>query len=349
VYLRNCWYMAGWSRDFPAAGLDARTILEEPLVFFRLTDGSLRAFEDRCCHRLAPLSHGQLEGDSLRCMYHGLRFAPDGRCIEVPGRDTVPAALRVRTYPVVERHSAVWIWMGDASRADATLIPDFVGIDHPAWAMHPGRMDYEANHQLIHDNLLDLSHVAYVHRKSFGQGDATRNEAWAKAVVKTMELPRGMRFSRWIAGSPSPPFLLDVSPTGDVFTTYDYLVPGILLLKTRYFRAGTVARAANGDEPGSPLFESFTCQAVTPLTAKTACYFFAFGPPVSHAHLKDAFRDLGVKAFSEDRVLLEAQQKIIDADPTRRMTLIELDRGPVLYMKLVERMLREETKPGVAA
>jgi phenylpropionate dioxygenase-like ring-hydroxylating dioxygenase large terminal subunit len=335
--------MAGWSRDFPATGLDARTLLEEPLVFFRLSSGQLVAFEDRCCHRLAPLSHGQLEGDSLRCLYHGLRFAPDGRCIEIPGKTTVPKALQVRTFPVIEKYSAAWIWMGEPALADESLIPDFVGVDDPTWAMLPGRMDYEANHHLIHDNLLDLSHVAYVHRKSFGEGNRERNEAWAKASVQITELPRGMRFSRWIEGAPSPPHSAAQGPQVDVFTRYDYLVPGVLLLSTGYYPTGTAPRYRAGETLGTPIFDSFTCQAVTPLTAKSSCYFFAFGPRAQHANMKEAFRDLGIKAFTEDRIMIEAQQKVINADPARKMTLIDLDKGPVMYWRLVDRMLREES------
>ena len=66
MYLKNCWYMAGWSRDFGTSGPQAMTLLDEPVVFYRGEDGALSALEDRCCHRLAPLSHGRVEGNDLR-------------------------------------------------------------------------------------------------------------------------------------------------------------------------------------------------------------------------------------------------------------------------------------------
>ena len=80
MYVRNSWYMAGWARDFVADTPQAITLLDEPLVIYRQSDGRLTAMEDRCCHRLAPLSHGRVEGNDLRCLYHGLKFAPNGTC-----------------------------------------------------------------------------------------------------------------------------------------------------------------------------------------------------------------------------------------------------------------------------
>ncbi len=119
MYLRNCWYMAGWSADFAAPGPVAATLLDQPVVFYRGANGQLVALEDRCVHRLAPLSQGRVEGNDLRCLYHGLKFASTGACVEMPGRDAVPHAMKVRAYPVIERYSAAWIWMGDP-RAGAT-------------------------------------------------------------------------------------------------------------------------------------------------------------------------------------------------------------------------------------
>jgi len=119
VFLRNCWYVAGWSHHFAADALVARTILGEPIVLYRKRDGGVVALEDRCCHRLAPLSRGRREGDDLRCMYHGLKFAPSGKCIEIPQQEIIPSTAVVRSYPSVEQDCWVWLWMGDpASRAE---------------------------------------------------------------------------------------------------------------------------------------------------------------------------------------------------------------------------------------
>ena len=82
MFIRNCWYMAGWSRDFPRDQAALVTILDESIVIYRTADGTAVALRDRCCHRFAPLSMGRIEGDDIRCMYHGFKFAPSGKCIE---------------------------------------------------------------------------------------------------------------------------------------------------------------------------------------------------------------------------------------------------------------------------
>lgn len=352
MYLKNCWYMAGWSRDFTAGAPHAMTLLDEPVVFYRGADGTLAALEDRCCHRLAPLSHGRVEGNDLRCLYHGLKFARSGACIEVPGRDAVPKAMRVRSFPVVERHSAAWIWMGDPALADDALIPDFVGIDDPRWHMLPGRMDYDANYRLIQDNLLDLSHVAWVHRNTFGRGSTRTNKAWMDAELRVTSLDRGVRVERWMPDAPTQPDrVAHIGPTNDVLTSFDFLVPGIFLLTTSYYRSGAAQRAGENLPTEEPFFSSFSAQAVTPLTSRTTCYFFAFGPwdrDPGAAQAKVFFRDLALAAFDEDKTLLEAQQKIIDADPSRRMIFFEVDKAPVMYARLVEKLMAAEKAAALA-
>ena len=120
----------------------ARTILERPIVLYRGESGKIVALDDRCCHRAAPLSMGRVEGDDIRCMYHGMKFDPAGKCIQIPGQDMIPAKLGVRSYPVVERYDLIWIWTGDAEKADPDLIVDYPPLADPKWRGLPGYMHY---------------------------------------------------------------------------------------------------------------------------------------------------------------------------------------------------------------
>ena len=113
-FLRNCWYVAAWAHELIDGKLLARTILEQPLVLYKGDSGRAVALDDRCCHRGARLSNGRLEGDCVRCMYHGLKFDGSGACVQIPGQDVIPRGMGVRSYPIVERDSLVWIWMGAA-------------------------------------------------------------------------------------------------------------------------------------------------------------------------------------------------------------------------------------------
>jgi len=164
LHVRNAWHVACWSMDLAAKAPFAITVAGDPIVIFRSESGMLAALEDRCVHRLAPLSLGRCEGETLRCMYHGLRFAADGACVEIPGQETIPATARVRAYPVVERHSWIWVWPGDPAKADPALIPPAVGFDDPDYILGRGQLDYQANAQLIHDNLCEL-------RRGCGMGE----------------------------------------------------------------------------------------------------------------------------------------------------------------------------------
>src|SRR5580704_15135824 len=115
MYLRNAWYVAATVDELASARLLARTLLNEPIVFFRdAKTGTVAALEDRCCHRGAPLSAGEIEERGLMCGYHGLVFDRNGRCVDMPGsHGRIPANARVRSYPVAERAGFLWIWMGD--------------------------------------------------------------------------------------------------------------------------------------------------------------------------------------------------------------------------------------------
>jgi len=344
AYVRDAWYVAGWSRDLGPAQPFALSILGDPIVLYRSESGRLVVLEDRCAHRLAPLSLGRCEGERLRCMYHGLLFDPDGRVAEIPGQDLVPAQARVRSYPVVDRHDWIWVWMGDAAAADEALIPSAVGLSDPDWVLGHGQMDYAAEARLICDNLCDFSHLSFVHANSFGA-----SEAWARSRPRIVPLDRGVRFERWIVGEPR------MSGRGegkaDLWQWYDFMVPGILLMSSAAYPEGTAAACGmNAPAPDRALTGegvTFTSQAVTPLTDRTARYFFSWGPrrDQGDAALRDMLMGVADQAFTEDRLMIEAQQRVIDATPNPRIMPTSADKGVTLYNGLVHKLART---PGMA-
>lgn len=172
TFLRNTWYCASWSSELADDQLLARTLLNEPVLIYRRHDGTPVAIGNRCPHRFAPLSLGRKEGDAVACPYHGLVFGPDGQCTYNPhGDGAIPKAARVPSYPLVERWEALWIWMGDAERADPALIPDLAQASpRSGWAHVTGHLEVPVNYELVADNLLDLSHVPYLHPMLKSQG-----------------------------------------------------------------------------------------------------------------------------------------------------------------------------------
>lgn len=165
AFVRNAWYCAGWSADLDTSGLIGRTFLNEPVLLYRLANGKAVAIGNRCPHRFAPLHCGKKIGDAVQCAYHGLRFDATGECVHNPhGDGTIPGAARVKSYPLAERYGALWIWMGTPDEADAAQIPDFSEIaEREGWAVIHGYLEVRAHYELVADNLLDLSHVNYLH------------------------------------------------------------------------------------------------------------------------------------------------------------------------------------------
>jgi vanillate O-demethylase monooxygenase subunit len=341
TYVKDAWYVAAWSCDMETAKPLAVSILGEPIVLYRSESGRWVALEDRCVHRLAPLSLGRCEGDRLRCMYHGLLYDTDGRVAEIPGQDLIPARARVRAYPIVERHSWLWIWMGDPALADEALIPPAVGHDNPDFILGHGQLDYAAEARLINDNLLDFSHLSYVHANSFGAGPQ-----FATSLPKIEPLERGIRYTRWMTNTKGQSSRKSDTPV-DSFMTYDFLIPGVLLMWSGNYPRGTARKL----DFAAPALEdaqagvTFTSQAVTPLRAKESRYFFSWGPRRGHGDegLRDSLMELAGIAFGEDKTMIEAQQKVIDRSPGARIMPTAHDKGVTIFTRLVERMVKAET------
>jgi phenylpropionate dioxygenase-like ring-hydroxylating dioxygenase large terminal subunit len=200
MFPRNFWYVAGWDWEVRRQELFRRVICGEPLVFWRQEDGTPAVLEDRCCHRHMPLSEGKLKGSNVECSYHGLVYDASGACVKVPSQKAIPPSARVRSYPVVERYHWVWVWMGDPALADPALIEDFHWMDDPAWRFKGERLDLKGNYMLIVENLLDLTHLQFVHPTTLG------TDSIAGAPIKAERDGNRVRVTRWMMESPPPPF-----------------------------------------------------------------------------------------------------------------------------------------------
>ncbi|HEX4113161.1 MAG TPA: Rieske 2Fe-2S domain-containing protein, partial [Stellaceae bacterium] len=130
MFLLNHWYVAAVAEELTDRPL-ARTICGLSVVMFRTASGGVAALVDRCPHRYAPLSAGQCVGETIACAYHGIEFDASGACARIPHQPTIPSAMRVRAFPLVERWGWAWIWLGDPACADAEAIPDYHWLAAP--------------------------------------------------------------------------------------------------------------------------------------------------------------------------------------------------------------------------
>jgi phenylpropionate dioxygenase-like ring-hydroxylating dioxygenase large terminal subunit len=301
-----------------------RTIAGDPIVVFRGSDG-LVALEDMCPHRFVPLSRGTVTDGVLECAYHGLRFGAEGRCVFNP-LGAPPEGARVRVYPVIELHAAIWVWLGDPDRADAALIPDFSFLTDPARATVTGYTYARADYQLAIDNLTDLTHVQFVHR-DFQASEAyprLEHRTWQDGddVYRAITFPDG-RPAPFIAGAMDPQKHIDIT------------------METRWSAPSLVKLTASVTEPGRPdqyLFGNFSAHLVTPEQPGTCHYFYAHS------------RDYGVDDPATDQRVREWQQaRVANRDLMKmRPVILPTDAGGVRARRILAKRIMEEMR-GVAA
>ena len=239
-FIRNCWYVAGRSADFEAA-LKAVKLLGEEIVIFRGAEGEPIALEDACPHRKLPLSCGNLKGSVVECGYHGLTFNGAGVCVAAPTQgDPIPKRARVWSYPVRDRYGFLWIWMGKAEPGPILNIPNF---ENSAWGKTAlGALSIDCNYLYVTDNLLDPSHVAWVHVTSFG-GAGTDT-----LPLDVEEIEDGVIVSRWIYTAPAPPYYASMLPYADNCDRkqhYECRVPATAINMSVYTRSGTGGAGQN--------------------------------------------------------------------------------------------------------
>jgi phenylpropionate dioxygenase-like ring-hydroxylating dioxygenase large terminal subunit len=336
MFIRNCWYVIAWDHEVPAEGLFTRTVIGEPVLLFRKDDGAIVALEDRCCHRHAPLSKGRKEGDCVRCGYHGLKFDARGACVEAPGMDVIAPKARVRAYPVAVKNKWVFVWMGDPARAGTESLPDNFSNDHPDWKYLPGYLHYDTPYLLIADNLLDFSHLSYVHEKTLGGSTAI---ARARPLIE--KVPYGIRVTRRVENVPPPGYyqrMRTFDGNLDRWFIYDFLLPGTLLMHSGGCPTGTAP------DDLSRAVRLHSCQTLTPETATTTHYFFQQSHVASQgdATMARTIFDSLVVAFNEDRDMITAQARNIALDPERPMLPLAMDSALIQFRRLVAQAIEAD-------
>jgi vanillate monooxygenase len=335
MFLRNRWYCAALADEIGAAPL-GRVFLGEPVAMFRTASGEIVALEDRCCHRRAPLSKGKVEGDNLRCGYHGFLYDATGQVVWVPGQDKVPPDARVRSYPIVDRHGWSWIWMGDPALADPAIVPAFWWFDHPEWACSGGHLPLGGNYMLLVDNLLDLSHLPFLHPSTVGSaGDHDPELSWERGA----DFVRGTRLSYDLP--PSPRFRKEgIDFDTDRVQLMTYTPPSHVTIEITLTEAGK--------KPGDPTSRCerhiVILNSITPETETTAHYFWGSGRDfnVADKAQTEATHQIMLHTFYEDTGMIAGQQRIIGLDPAAPQVDVTGDAGHLQARRLLERLLAEE-------
>ncbi|MDB5729092.1 MAG: hypothetical protein JWQ00_2297 [Noviherbaspirillum sp.] len=343
MFVKNCWYVAAWSTEVSATPM-ARTLLGQSVVLYRTSSGAAAALENRCPHRGVPLSVGKVEGDLLRCGYHGLEFNASGACVSIPGQDVVPRSCRVESYPVAERDAVIWIWMGDPALANPDDIVPYPWHSSPVWSWKGAVYDLECNFELMNDNLLDLTHLGFVHLNTIG-GDP---KSHSNAEMKTTRDGRHVSVVRWMRDvTPPQTFTKSAGLEGriDRWQEIDFY-PGIITIWAGGLPTGT--GAYEGNRVGG--YQSRIFNGLTPETENTVHYFWSAAhhhrhddPKVTELHFSHI-----AHAFEEDRAILSLQQKSLNAT-SKKLVDIKSDVAGLHARRIIQEMRAAEQNPEVKA
>ena len=340
IWPANAWYVAATPDELAEKPL-GRQICGERMVFFRTTDGAVKALEDFCPHRGAPLSLGFVRDDTLVCGYHGLALKCDGRADNMPGQrvHNFPA---IRSFPVVERFGFIWVWPGDPAQADPATMHDLPWADSPEWAYGGGLFHIDCDYRLMVDNLMDLTHETYVHASSIGQKEID------EAPVKTRVEGEEVITSRTMDGVGAPAFWrmalrgagLPEDAIVDRWQICRFNLPSHVMIEVGVALEGRGGYDADTAVKASSIVVDF----ITPETETSHWYFWGMARQfaVDDVALTDSIREGQGKIFGEDLDMLEMQQRNLLRHPDRRLLKLNIDAGGARSRLLIDRAIAKE-------
>ncbi len=337
AFVRNAWYVAGWASEFD--GTPRRvTMLAEHLVMYRQSNGKVVALEDRCPHRLLPLSMGKRVGDNIQCGYHGMTFDGTGACVRVPGQDNIPPQAYVECYPVCERHDIVWVWMGEKELADSGDIFELVQFNDPNWDAHQGgQLHLGSNYLNVAENLVDPAHVSFVHPTTLGSA------ASEDVAVENDTSGDPIAAWRWIRNAPPVGFFQEFGGfTGNVDRWHYYYLhlPAIAVID---FGSAAVEDELTEEDRDNGV-RIFAIHFLTPVDAANTIdrWMHVRNTATNDAAVSAKMDELFAIAFAEDKTILEAIQEE-EARPAKRPPIrVAIDKAPNIYRKRIERLIAQE-------
>lgn len=354
MFPENVWYVAAYPDEVSNKPL-ARTLLEQTLVLYRTKSGKLVAFEDKCIHRMLPLSRGWVVDEQLQCGYHGALYNTSGRCTAVPGQESVPDNARVRSYPIQERYGFVWVWMGNPDLATSSEPCSlYTYLEEEGWDTEDGYIYINSGYELSNDNLADVTHTEFVHKSTLG----TEGFRAGRKDNKPQEQNDGQSFRselredgfdayvHLVGEKVSPAFEAAYAQMHGEENCVDLVVdlhihftqPGFWIFSPRINRTGA------GDN------EKVWVKAIvlnTPETKYTTHFFHKMAQKympgnkevTKHWHEQTAF------AFHEDKEILEYQQQCVGEQDLHDQSVVsfEGDRLGMVARKIIRKQIAQQS------
>lgn len=339
MFLYDRWYAAAQSSAVKKTPI-AVCILGEPIVLFRLKNGQIIALEDRCPHRHAPLSRGELKDDTIQCVYHGLRYNQHGMCIHIPTQQQIPEDLKVKKYAAIEKHGLIFLWMQRQAKPQENLFYKFPWEEEEDWEEVFLQFEADFNYHLLIDNLMDLSHLAYLHKSTIGI------EAVAEhASQKTTRKEERIKVTREMLNIHQAPTHLDLTGYNgkvDRWQSIEFCPPGYFWVQTGTAIAKTGLQEAKGNDL---LIKRNSVHMVIPKTEHSTNYIYKTVHKADRVtkEMLGIFKEQMTNTFLEDLELLNE----IAACSTETQSKIDLsaDSGAIQAQKILESLINAQTEP----
>ena len=160
--LIHCWHPVAYASELPEGKPFGTTLLDEPIVIWRSSDGKAHVMKDLCIHRGTALSLGWIDTDNIVCAYHGWSYNGDGACVHIPQKENpfIPRKARATSYACAERYGLIWVCLGDA----AYLLPEIPELEDQSWkVVETGPFNWKCNASRQVENFTDFGHFPWVH------------------------------------------------------------------------------------------------------------------------------------------------------------------------------------------
>lgn len=339
--VRNRWYIAAFANEISRDPIE-RTLLGLPVALYRRENGDPVAMYGLCPHRYFPLAQGKVRGDALVCGYHGFAFEADGKCSDVPSQGT-GAGFCQPTYPIIEKGPLCWIWMGETDKCDPALIPpyDDFELGAPGWRYSsPNYFHLKGRAQLLVDNLMDLTHLPYVHHHIAG------GEAMADPKMREEQRPASYRVVRMgkLPWTGFNALVWGAENAYDGLADFDQLTD---FYGPEFIRTGfPIYTAVPGHATVPPeLGTLHIMHGITPET-ETTTHYFGFSTRdfrLDSAELDEFQRASDVKIRQQDAVAIEAVEARLEEGASRQRELLVRADGPAVKVRrMIQAMLDAE-------
>lgn len=324
--LKNFWYVACSTDDLDEKPL-ARVICNEPVVIYRQATGHPAILRNICPHRQAPLSMGSVRGNVIRCVYHGMEFDAQGQCVHIPSQDVIPPRAHIRSFPATERYGLIWIWPGDPQLADEALLPRLPWREQSEWNSEIIQYFHvKGEARLMNDNLLDLSHVAFLHANSIGF-DSNRLDDDPLQVIVDGDTVSTQRVFKNTVQAPAHKAWRELKEPIDRTQQAQWHPPGVV---------NVLARNENEEDCVDLRADHF----ITPETDCTHHYFVAMSRNfrIDDAELTRKLDEGARKVHMEDVEIAEAQQSMRPWTGSTPDMALKADKAVTAAHRIVQRL-----------